>query len=87
MAISSEVNPMSFKNIGENSRGSDAIIFALIAKLRCLFACVALVQLCTPEYNAYNLYVVTCARKTGVVGGVPSYFGRRGVMRFVCQSN
>ena len=44
MAISSEANLMLFKNIDENAQGRYVSILELIDTLRCLFACVVLVQ-------------------------------------------
>ena len=46
--------------------------------IRCLFYGVVLVQSCTHELNTSELYVATCARKKGVVGGVLSHFGNGG---------
>ena len=49
MAIMSEVNLMSFRNIDDTDRGNHASISVLIAMLRFLFACVVIFQLRTPE--------------------------------------
>ena len=44
MAVLSEENLMSFKNIDETARGRYTRISALMETLRCLFAFVVLVQ-------------------------------------------
>ena len=48
MAIPSEYNMMLPSKIDKTAQGSDAIILALIAKLKSLFVCVVLVKSCTP---------------------------------------
>ena len=78
MAILSEANIIPFKDIDKTAQGKGASISALIATLRRLYACVVLIQSCTPEQNAYDLYVATCMRKRGVLGGIPSHFGKGG---------
>ena len=65
MEILYEVNLVSSRNIEETDLGRYFRMSALIETLRCLFACVVIVQSWTLEQKASNLYVITCARNRG----------------------
>ena len=55
MAIPSDANLVSFRNIKEIDEGSKAIMLELIATLSCRLVGVVYVQSCTPEYKASAL--------------------------------
>ena len=78
IAILSDTNLSSFKNLEEIDGGSEASMLELIVMLSFRLAGVVHVQSCTTVQKASDLYVAIWARNRGVVGGLPSHFGKRG---------
>ena len=78
MVILYDANLTSLRNIKDTDGGSNARILELIATPGCLLYGVVYVQSWTPAQKAFALYVTTCARNRGVVGGVLSNFGKGG---------
>ena len=78
MAILSDANLASLRKIKDTDEGSDARISELIATPSCRLACVVQFQLWNSAYKAFALYIAICASNRGVVGGVPSHFGKGG---------
>ena len=74
------MNLASLRNIEDTDGKSDVRISELIATPSCRLACVVQFQLWNSAYKDFALYVAICARSRGVVGGVPSHFGKEGSM-------
>ena len=83
VAILSDANLASLRNIENIYGGGNASILELVVTLRCLLSGVLCDQSWTPAQKASSLYVATCARNRRIVGGIPSHFRKGGAV--VCM--